>query len=178
MLYCKMKNRNGDYDTTPVPTLKNKVGESKEEILMLLYSEVNSNYRHLADIRFKLLGFVPAVSIIAWVEILGKLPADNIQNILVGLLLSMLGFRITFGIRIYDKRNDSLYDDLVSRGRKIEKELGVYTGIFLGRKGKHTARNYGEVNHGRGLYLIYSSVFIGWALISTWFSYNLIIISI
>lgn len=145
-----MKDKNRHYDSTPLPTLKNRVKNSKNEVLTQLYSEVHSNYRHLTDIRFKLLGFVPAVSIIVWIEILGNLPVDRLQNILVGLVISLLWLRITYGIRIYDIRNDSLYDDFISRGRKIEKELGVGTGIFLGRKKGHIACYYGVINHGRG----------------------------
>ena len=169
-----MKDKNRHYDTTPLPTLKNEVDKSKDRILTQLYSEVNSNYRHLADIRFKLLGIVPAVSIIIWVEIFGKIPADSLQNLLTGLVISLLGLRITYGIRIYDMRNDGLYNDLISRGRKIEEDLGVETGIFLGRKKSQNERVYGAVNHGRGLYLIYSSVFLGWGLIFSWFFYNLL----
>jgi hypothetical protein len=170
-----MKDINRHYDTTPLHTLKNGAGKSKNGVLRQLYSEVNSNYRHLADIRFKLLGFVPAVSIIAWIEILGKLPVEHLQNILIAIAVSLLGLTITYGIRIYDIRNDSLYDDLISRGRKIEEKLGVGTGIFLGRKKGHTSCYYGAVNHGRGLKFIYTSVYAGWGLILIWYLYNLII---
>lgn len=170
-----MKDKTRHYDSTHLPTLKNLEGKSKNEFLRQLYSEVNSNYRHLADIRFKLLGIVPAVSIIVWVEILGKLPIDHLLNILIAIAISLLGLTITFGIRIYDIGNDSLYDDLISRGRKIEKELGVATGIFLGRKKGRTACYYGAVNHGRGLKFIYTSVYAGWGLILIWYLYNLII---
>lgn len=163
------------YKSTSLSTIKKEIGKSEIELLKNIYSETNSNYRHLADIRFKLLGFVPAVSIIAWAEIIGKIPVDSIQTILLGLVIALLGIIITFGIRIYDKRNDKLYDDLISRGRKIEDELEVDTGIFKGRLEGHVESGiFGKINHGRGLSLIYSSVFTGWGLMVIWFSYNLI----
>ena len=40
--------------------------------------------------------------------------------------------RDPIGIRIYDRKNDPIYDDLISRGRKLAEELHVDTGIFRG----------------------------------------------
>ena len=35
------------------------------------------------------------------------------------------------GLWIYDTRNNELYDELISRGRRIEAELGIHTGAYL-----------------------------------------------
>ena len=60
-----MDNRPRDYISTDLPTFEKAVSpEVKMDLLKQIYSEVNSNYRNLADLRFKLLGLVPAVSII------------------------------------------------------------------------------------------------------------------
>ena len=87
-----------------------------------------------------------------------------------------LGIRITYAVRIYDRRNDELYDDLISRGRKIEEELGVHTGIFKGRlKGTTKDKIFRKlINHGRALHLIYSSVFIGWIALIVWYAFNIL----
>jgi hypothetical protein len=164
-----------DYALNELPTLE--WSGKNDELLKQVYTEVNSNYRNLADIRFKLLSFVPAVSVLAWVELINKLVAKDLQNAVFGLMVSILAIRIIFGIRIYDKRNDELYNDLVSRGRKIEDELGIGTAIFKGRlkPNKKDKIFQGEINHGRGLDLIYSSVFAGWGLIGSWYGYKVII---
>lgn len=45
----------------------------------------------------------------------------------------VFGFLITLVLYIYDGRNSEFYDDLISRGRRIEEELGIDTGQFRGR---------------------------------------------
>lgn len=161
-----------------LPTLKKVKTSSKknnDDILKSIYSEVNSNYRNLADIRFKLLGLVPAVSILAWVSLLKDLNLCNVSHAIFGLLSSILAIRVTYGVRTYDLRNDELYDDLISRGRKIEDELGVDTAIFKGRlEANNVDRIHESINHGRGLEFIYSSVFFGWGLLVIWFAVNIL----
>lgn len=176
-----MDNENRQYTSIDLPTLEHtKNSNQAADILKELYGETNSNYRNLTDIRFKLLGFVPAVSIIAWTELLDKAKVDTIPSAAIGLIITFLGIRIAYGVRIYDKRNDELYNDLISRGRKIEEELGVHTAIFKGRlKGTSKDKIFKKViNHGRGLDLIYSSVFSGWSLLILWYAYNLVVLLI
>jgi hypothetical protein len=167
-----MDERKRDQTTTELPTLdKEKSADRNDlEILKIIYGEANSNYRNLADIRFKLLGFLPALSVLAWIELYKKVPADRLPDILLGLLVTMLGMRITYGIRIYDSRNDEIYNDIVSRGRKIEEEFGVHTALFKGRL-KANKRDVFRlpINHGRATSMIYSSVFIGWFLLLSWY---------
>ena len=170
----QMENRH--YKSTDLPTFKDESNKKDQlEIAKEIYSEVHSNYRHLADVRFKLLGFVPAVSVIAWAEMIGKISATEFQMSIIGLLIGVLGFRVTHGIRVYDKRNDDLYNDLISRGRRIENKWNIHTGIFKGRKTGYKKDVFRKtVNHGRGLSLIYSSVYLGWGLIVVYYFGNLI----
>lgn len=169
-------DRKRDYNLTDIPTLKANTTADNTDILKTLYGEINSNYRNLSDVRFKLLGFVPAVSVLVWVELMDKIKPENLKQSIVGLLISLFALRIIFGIRVYDSRNDELYNDLVSRGRKIEDELSIDTGIFRGRlrANKRDKLFSKEVNHGRGLSLIYSTVIIGWIVIACWYVYSLI----
>lgn len=153
--------------------------DKKFELLKEVYKEASSNYKNLTDIRFKLLGLVPAVSVLAWIQLYKDIQTDDILGLFVGLTLSLIAIRITYGIRVYDKRNDELYDDSISRGRRAEHELGINTGIFKGRlEANETDILNKKINHGRALDLIYSSVFIGWALQIIWFSANLILTTI
>jgi len=172
-------NKKRHYESSALPTFHTPAGnDSEAEISRQIYAEVHSNYRNLADIRFKLLGFVPAVSIIAWAELIDKFAQNNLHNAAFGLVIAIFGIRITYGIRIYDKRNNELYNDLISRGRKIEEEWGIHTGIFKGRLEPNTIDKLfkKEINHSRGLDLIYTSVFTGWTIVSIWFIYKLIMI--
>ena len=169
----QMENRH--YKSSVLPTFSTTQENPNElEISKAIYSEVNSNYRHLASVRFKLLGFVPAVTIIAWVQLITNIPITSLSMALVGVVIGLIGLRVTYGIKIYDQRNDDLYDDLISRGRKIEEEWGIHTGIFRGRlTGFKEDFLKKKINHGRGLSLIYTSVYYGWGLIILWYGGSL-----
>ncbi|MEN1784298.1 MAG: hypothetical protein AAGF77_04080 [Bacteroidota bacterium] len=163
------------YTTSDLPLFTNPE-EEEFTIAKTLYSEIQSNYRHLADIRFKLLGFVPAISVIAWAQMLAYVSITDLMMTVVGFVIAFLGFRVTHGLRIYDRRNDELYDDLISRGRKIEALWKIHTGIFKGRK-KGVQKDFmrGFINHGRGLRLVYSSVYLGWGLLVLWYGIHCIL---
>ena len=67
------------------------------------------------------------------------------------------GLVATLGLLIYELRNSQLHDDLISRGRKIEDELGVDTGVFRGRK---VAK--GLIKHDYATLLIYGAALVAW----------------
>lgn len=176
------KPQNRQYKTSNLPIIAENSpydSDKKFELLKEVYKEASSNYKNLTDIRFKLLGLVPAISVLAWIQLYKDIQTNSIADLLVGLVLSLIAIRITYGIRTYDKRNDELYNDSISRGRRAEDELGINTGIFKGRlEANQTDRLNKEINHSRALYLIYSSVFFGWTLQIIWFSTNLILITV
>jgi hypothetical protein len=95
---------------------------------------------------------------------------DSLQKhataLLAGVVVCALGFAVTLGLFIYDTRNDAFYDDLISRGRKIEVELGVHTAIFRGRREQEKP----FVNHTLGIRLVYWPVLLGWLLAFAWFA--------
>lgn len=160
------------YEATCLPTLVNAkrknigVAEPQDQTLLLkLYDQICSQYRALADTRFKLLGLLPAASVIAWTQLF----KDEItKRPFVGLAIALLGLVVSIGIQIYDQRNNALYNDLISRGRKIEEELGVQTGMFRGR----CKPNSEVINHGIGIGLIYWSVLFGWVVFVFWFAFQ------
>jgi len=114
----------------------------------------------LIDIRFKLLGFVPAVSILLLANLLSSEGMVKGLSTAVKVMIAALGLAVTFGLFIYDLRNSELHDDLISRGRKIEELWGVHTGQFRGR----LKSSSWVVKHDRATALIYGSALIGWAL--------------
>src|SRR5262245_66090238 len=65
-----------------------------------------------------------------WVQLLAANMLKTWPGAFIGFLLAVVGFCVTYAMWSYDQRNDGLYDDLISRGRKLEEELGVDTGIF------------------------------------------------
>ena len=101
------------------------------ELLMGLYGEVCSSWRSLVEVRFKLLGLVPAVSAVA----LATLLSGDGLSVGAGIAIAVFGLLVTFSLFVYDQRNSQLHDELISRGRRIEHELGVSVGQFLGRPG-------------------------------------------
>ena len=61
------------YKTSPLPVFKNDRQEpDRETILLSLYAEICSSWRMLTDVRFKLLGFVPTVSVAALIALLSR----------------------------------------------------------------------------------------------------------
>lgn len=115
------------YNSTPLATYQTN---TEVENYPLLYNQVCAIWKQLVDIRFKLLGFVPAISVTLIYSLLSseKLGKWEIS------FVAMIGLLITLAIKIYDQRNSELHDQLISRGRKIEEEMGVDNGIFMGRK--------------------------------------------
>lgn len=107
---------------------------SRQEVLLALYGEVCNSWRTLTDVRFKLLGFVPTILVVVLINLLsGDEPTKGLAPI-TRMAIGLFGFLVTFALFVYELRNSELYDDLVSRGRRIEQELGIDTGQYLGRR--------------------------------------------
>lgn len=157
----KQLRRKRMYGNAPLPTLSDWIDPSrKHDILLKLYEQICVNWRMLVDVRFKLLALVPVVSIAVLTGVLstegfGKgLPS----HIKIGLCL--FGFILTSGLAVYDRRNSELHDDLISRGRRIEYELGIDTGQFRGRLSSISV----FVTHDVATKLIYISSLLAWLL--------------
>jgi hypothetical protein len=140
--------------------------QSKRDDLKWLYGEVCSSWRMLTDVRFKLLGLVPTISVVALISVLSRAETNAGLSPEARMGIIVFGFLVTFGLFIYDRRNSQLYNDLVSRARRIEEELGIDTGQFRGRK---DPSNW-LINHSNATNLIYGTTLAGWlfALLATW----------
>jgi hypothetical protein len=147
------------YDTSLLPVFKEGTPEpERRDTLLALYAEVCNSWRMLTDVRFKLLGIIPTISVVVLISLLSRQEASQGLTPMARLAISIFGFLITIGLYIYDRRNSELYNDLVSRGRRIEKELGMDTGQFLGRRNPSNP----FVNHGNAVNLIYGTALAGW----------------
>ncbi len=150
------------YATSLLPLLRDgDRATDHPEVLLAVYAQICDSWRALTDVRFKLLALVPPVAglgLFAVVSSGGPL-AGSPTAARIGAAL--FGFLVTAGLYIYDLRNSQLYDDLISRGRRAELELGLDTGIFLGRK---RPRPGSLVRHGLATGLIYGTVLVAWAL--------------
>ena len=98
----------------------------RREALTGEYTAVVSNFRALAEIRFKLLGLLPLASLAA-----AALKPDLRSP--GSLPFALFGLAATIAIAAYNKRNDQLYDQLVGRAAAIERELGTPDGAFANR---------------------------------------------
>jgi hypothetical protein len=104
---------------------------------MVLLSELNeaaTAWRMLTDVRFKLLALLPPVSALALTAIVSPKGVFEEADSPVRVAAAAFGFLVVLGLRIYDRRNDDLYNDLISRARRAEYELGIDTGVFRGRR--------------------------------------------
>jgi hypothetical protein len=135
------------------------LSDEQREILRILYGEVCNTWRALLDVRFKLLGLVPFVTVAVLVVLLPDSGSATLLESWSAAVICLLGLVVTLGLLIYEIRNSELYDDLVSRGRRIEAELGIHTGIFRGRRMPKRP----IVHHGTAIFLIYLAALAGWA---------------
>ena len=126
------------------------------------YQALIDMFRHLSDIRFKLLALVPAVSGLAIGLIsndISAFKADPLPRVLIGVL----GFLVTFGIAMYDQRNSQLYNSLFLHAAAYEERLNIERGICNPRPG-HTRKFFGIITiwHDRALAIIYGVVLGAW----------------
>jgi Putative peptidoglycan binding domain len=147
------------YAPSGLPVLIDTGDDTKKstEILLALYSEICNNFRMLTDVRFKLLGLVPTVSIAVLISLLSQKPDEKLSRY-SQLGISTFGLLITLGIRIYDQRNTELYKDLIHKGRRIEEELGINIGQFRGR----IQPSMSWFNHDTSINIIYYTAIGGW----------------
>lgn len=128
--------------------------DGSREVLLAVYREVCATWRELVGVRFKLLGFVPTVSFLA----LGGILARQELRTALGVSIAVFGMLATIALMTYDQRNSQLHDELISRGRRIEFELGINVGLFRGRPGSR-----GLVKHDYAVLAIYLSSIAAWA---------------
>jgi hypothetical protein len=128
-------------------------------LLTAVYGEVCNSWRALVDVRFKLLGLVPAVSALALATVLPRRPAGEELEPFPGFAIATLGFVVTFALFIYDQRNSQLHDELISRGRRIEYELGIEVGQFRGRPG-----SWKVVKHDTATNIVYGATLVAWII--------------
>ncbi len=153
------RNRLRDYQPHEFPVLTPTPGQLENQVLLLaLYKEACQNWRALLDIRFKLLALVPTISFLFIAGLLSSKDSLLANPPQLRLALAFLGAIVTLGLFIYELRNSDLYTDLGSRARRIEYELGVQTGLFLGR----LLRQNRVVDHQFALWLIYGAALIAW----------------
>ena len=125
-------------------------------MLLALYGEVCASWRALVDVRFKLIGLVPAVSAVALATLLSREPLGRFERG-AGIGIAFFGFVITLALFLYDQRNSQLHDELISRGRRIEYELGIEIGQFRGRPG-----SWKFVKHDLAVQLVYAATLVAW----------------
>ncbi len=156
-----------NYQTTPLNTYKLDA-ENTAADYQFIYKEICSTWRQLVDVRFKLIGFLPIVSITVMYNLIGSELKDYEK-----ILVCLMGVFFTYGVRIYDLRNTELYNQLVSRGKKIEEELKISNGQFMGRvkSTSHFLINYklplnlNKIQHDVGLNIIYRCAFLSWIIL-------------
>lgn len=136
-----------------------------DDILTLDYEQTTDQFKLLADIRFKLLAFVPTVAGAATALLAGQ-PAGE-RSLAVGLL----GFCVTLGIVFYELRNTQFYDAAVHRARNLEVLLelpvcsqGEPIGGLFSERPPRTPKLFGRYTiwHDLGLALVYGPAMGAW----------------
>jgi hypothetical protein len=129
------------------------------------YEQTLETYRQLTDIRFKLLAFVPTLSGVA----IALLDASDIGR-WETVALAALGFVVTFGIVLYEKRNTIFYNGAIGRAQFLEERIGFerfggdeHRGLFGSRRDHRPRWFLGlPVQHDLGLALVYCPALGAW----------------
>jgi hypothetical protein len=151
---------NRTYRTSVLPTLRDGYDtKAHRDVMLAVYAQTCQTWRQLVDVRFKLLALVPGVSLASLAIVLATDGNSTRLPGLVRVLFALIGLASTAGLWIYDVRNSELYNELISRARKIEEELGLHTGAFLGRP--EPKRSW--IRHGMATGLIYGAAIAAWA---------------
>lgn len=134
--------------------------ERDVETTRALYAEVGSAWRQLTEVRFRLLALLPLVSGLGFLQLLSPSSSLSSAPRWARALFAAFGAIVTAALYLYERRNSDLYDDLISRGKHLEHELGVQSGVFLGRLGGRW-----PVRHDVALRAIYGGALAGWIII-------------
>ena len=138
------------------------------ENLRLDYQTTRQQFTTLADIRFKLLAFVPTVTGAAFGIL--KDSKNNAATAAIGVF----GFLVTLGIIFYEIRNTQFYDCAAHRAKALEACLkfpicaaGFTVGGLFSERSKDKLRLFGVVQiwHDRGLAIVYGSTLAAWSLL-------------
>jgi hypothetical protein len=146
-----------------VKSTKSTPGISPESASWENYKVGVDLFKTLADIRFKLLAFVPTISGAA-IVLLSKDFATTNENAALGLIAGLLGLVVTLGVVFYDQRNSQISNATFFRLQWLETQLG------MGGRGQFTTRPGRDLRllelwtiwHDRGLALIYGSALGAW----------------
>jgi hypothetical protein len=164
------------------PISKQPSSNPDYESLQLDYEQTTELFRMLADIRFKLLAFVPTLTGVA----VSLLTGDKVRKE-TALAVGILGFIVTLGIILYDVRNSLFYDLSISRASRLERQLKLsrFTKLYEGINkpgGIFTERppikkgveqdalsqkfwKFIPITHNTGLSLVYAVSLGGWTFI-------------
>jgi hypothetical protein len=131
--------------------------------LRLDYEQTTQLLRTLADIRFKLLAFVPTIAG-ATVAFVGHGPRPTAAELLA---VGLLGLTATLGVLLFELRNSQLFDSAVHRAARLEQQLGL--GLVRERP-RERVTLFGLVGarRDRGLGLVYGAALAGWGYLVVW----------
>jgi hypothetical protein len=147
-------------DNKPLPALISpdwQLSPERQAVLLALYAEVCGGWRTLTDVRFRLLGLLPIVSVAVLITLFSASHGPAAMSPIERSGVAVLGLLLTGAVRLYDLRNTALYNDLVGRGRQIEAELGIDTGHFRGRPNSR-----GWIQHDFAVLAVYVLSALAW----------------
>ena len=121
-----------------------------DQSLRLDYEQSTQSLRTLADIRFKLLAFVPTISGAAVAFMGAHRTAAEL------LAVGVIGLAATVGVLLYELENSALYDVVVERAVVLEEKLELGLFRLVGNR------------HERGVGLVYGAALAGWTYLVVW----------
>jgi hypothetical protein len=135
------------------------MNKDRRDAMQREYTEVNSLFRMLTDIRFKLVGLLPIASLAT--AAFGQQSSGAVR-----VVFSLFGLVVVLGVMTYHARNDQLYNELVGRAATIERSLGLPDGVFCNRPRAWLALRVGRcrwrIDHSTGIGIVYTATAAFW----------------
>lgn len=144
-------------------------GDEEHKALLTVYTEICRSYQAVDDFRTKLLGFLPLTSLVG-IFILNPGSMPSLQNILSNELLgfaAIFAALLTLALFGYEVRGIRRSADLITAGRRIEKQLGIYGQFHICEAEHNQARKSLGIFNSKSLAcIIYSVVFAAWLFLA------------
>lgn len=153
---------------------------SERSKLQFDYQLTLDQFKLLAEIRFKLLAFVPTLAGAAIALLTGSIVTVAPAT---AFAVGILGFLVTIGITFYNIRNTQFYDAAVNRAKSIEADLhlpaftqGQQVGGYFNESPDSSLKLFRlfPIKHRPGLALVYGSALGGWAYIIAYVALTLV----
>ena len=155
------QSRPRHYEVSPHPLIdaSRRPTLEAEATLLGLYTQMSRNWCELLVLRSKMLVALPTATLFLVYALLAGSGGTGAPSRAVRTALAIVGVAAFVGMMLFDQRTAELHDDLNSRARRAEHELGIDTGAYRGTPSQHRF-----VQHDRAAALVCAAILVAWGV--------------